>query len=29
MNAPNPQYRCPLARLLPDPPDLEAIKREG
>lgn len=29
MNAPNPRYRCPLARLLPEPTDLEAIKRAG
>jgi hypothetical protein len=29
MSAPNPHYRCPLARLLPEPPDLDAIKREG
>ena len=29
MSAPNPRYRCPLARLLPEPTDLEAIKRAG
>ena len=29
MSAPNPRYRCPLARLLPEPTDLEAVKRAG
>jgi hypothetical protein len=29
IGAPNPRYRCPLARLLPEPTDLEAIKRAG
>jgi hypothetical protein len=28
MSAPDPHYRCPLARLLPEP-DLEAVKRAG
>jgi len=29
MSAPDPRYRCPLARLLPEPADLEAVKRAG
>ena len=29
MSAPDPRYRCPLARLLPEPTDLEAVKRAG
>jgi hypothetical protein len=29
MSAPNPRYRCALARLLPEPTDLEAVKRAG
>jgi hypothetical protein len=29
MSAPNPHYRCPLARLMPEPSDLEAVKRAG
>jgi hypothetical protein len=29
MNAPNPHYRCPLGRLQPTRPDVDAIKRDG
>jgi hypothetical protein len=29
MKIPTPTYRCPLARLQPDPTDLEAVKQRG
>lgn len=29
MDAPIPRYRCPLARLQPEPMDVEAVKRRG
>jgi len=29
MNIPPPRYRCPLARLQPEPMDVEAVKRRG
>ena len=29
MKTPTPHYRCPLGRLLPMSPDLDAIKQSG
>lgn len=29
MKVPTPRYRCPLARIQPQQPDVEAVKREG
>lgn len=29
MKVPSYQYRCPLGRLQPQPPDLDAIKQQG
>ena len=29
MKIPTPQYRCPLGRLQPPSPDLDAIKQSG
>ena len=29
MKIPVPQYRCPLGRIQPEPPDPEAVKRAG
>jgi hypothetical protein len=29
MHIPTPRYRCPLARLQPEPMDVEAVKRQG
>jgi hypothetical protein len=29
MKAPSPHYRCPLGRLQPTRPDIDAIKRDG
>ncbi len=29
MKIPEPRYRSPLARHLPEPTDLEAVKRDG
>jgi len=29
MKIPHHRYRCPLARLIPEPVDAEAVKRDG
>ena len=29
MKIPTPHYRCPLGPMQPDPPEPEAVKREG